>query len=189
MGLAFRAEVQGDVSAEKRLWPVGGIVVDERPATAHRVLHVRQRRRLAAVVVILAAYRKRDAVARRNDDARRPDLDVELDNLARNERLLLVVGVERTVRQRAPGIELPVRSAQPALADRRLGVERALEGDFLAIGIENAQHREDVDVRRRGGHEELQRRGPGDLHLALERRHREGHALARRRVGDEALVR
>src|SRR5258705_337393 len=85
VSLAFRAEVQRDVSPEDRERPVGGIVVDERPAAAHRVLHVGERCRLAAVVVVLPAYCQRDAPALGHDDTGRPDLDVELDDLARLE--------------------------------------------------------------------------------------------------------
>src|SRR5262249_61527193 len=91
--------------------PVGGIVVDEGPAAAHRVLHVSERGRLAAVVVVLAAYRQRYAPALGYDDARRPDLDVELVDFPGLQGLLLVVRVEPPVRQRPLGIELSVRRA------------------------------------------------------------------------------
>ena len=45
------------------------------------------------ILVVLAAHRKRDPVAGRGDDRGRPQLDVELGDLARLERLLLVVRV------------------------------------------------------------------------------------------------
>src|SRR5882672_9716753 len=90
VSLPLRAEIQRYVSAKQRLRPVGGVVVDERPAAAHRILHVRERRRLAAVLIVPAAYRQRDAVARRHHDAGRPDLDVELVDLSGDERLFLV---------------------------------------------------------------------------------------------------
>jgi hypothetical protein len=50
-------------------------------------------------------------------DARRPDLDVKLDRLARRQRLELVVRVVRAVRERPHGIELAVRGARPPLPD------------------------------------------------------------------------
>src|SRR5262245_9295276 len=91
MGRALRVEVQRDLAAEVLGRRVGGIVVRERPTATPRVLHVRQRRRGAVVLVVAAADAERDAVALGNDDAGRPDLDVELDNLTGLERLLLVV--------------------------------------------------------------------------------------------------
>src|SRR5882762_10049872 len=77
-----RAEVQRDFSAEDRKGPVGWVVVDEGPAAAHRVFHIGEGRRFPAVLVVFSADRQRDAVTRRDDDAGRPDLDIELDHFA-----------------------------------------------------------------------------------------------------------
>src|SRR2546423_11286296 len=85
--------------------PVGLIVVDERSAAAHDVLHVRKRCAGPVVLVILAAYRECDAVTGGHDDARRPDLDIELDGLARCEGLKLVVRMVWPVRQTQCRIE------------------------------------------------------------------------------------
>ena len=74
-----------------------------------------------------------DPIARRHHDAGRPDLDVQLVHLAGRERLPLVVGVIRPVGQRQLRVELAVRGAQPALRDRRVRIERALEGDLLHV--------------------------------------------------------
>ena len=51
----------------------------------------------------------------------------------------------------------------------------------LPAGIEHADDQEQVGVPRGGRDEELRRDRAGDLGLALERRHREGHARARAR--------
>src|SRR5262249_56147156 len=94
---------------------VAGMVVEEGPAPRELVLEVRQ---LAAarsgVDVIPAADREADAVAGRNHDRGRPDLDVELDHLALLERLDLVVAVVGPIGRRELLVELAVRGAQPA---------------------------------------------------------------------------
>ena len=71
----------------------------------------------AGIDVILPAYAEADPPALRDNDARGPDFHVEFVHLARRERLLFVVGVEGPVGQRAPGVKLSVRGAQPAVAD------------------------------------------------------------------------
>src|SRR6266487_4501488 len=179
-----RTEVQRDFPAEDRGRPVGFVVVDEGSAAAHGIFHIGEGRSFPVVLVVFSADRERDAKSRRHDDAGRPDFEVELDDFAGLQGLLLVVGVVRTVMQRAHWIELPLRCAQPALSDGRARVERALERDLLSLRVEHAQHREDVRVGGGRGDEELERRRPGDLGFAPERRGGEGHAFARRVVGN-----
>ena len=127
--------------------PVDRIVMQEWAAAFQFVLEVRQPpARAAAIFVVLAAHRERDAIARRHHDRGRPQLDVEFDRLAGVERLLLVVRVIGAVRRRELWIELAVRGAQPALRDRRVRVDRALEHDLLHVGGEDAQHQEQIGV-------------------------------------------
>ena len=124
--------------------------------------------RAAAVFVVLAAHRERDAIARRHDDRGRPQLDVELDRRRRaSSGCDFVVRVIRPVRQRELRIELAVRGAQPALRDRRVRIDRALEHDLLHVGGEHAQHQEQVGIGRRRRHEQLRRERAGDLGFAL----------------------
>ncbi len=130
-----------------------------------------------------------NAVARRHDDAGRPDLDVELVDLSGRERLLLVVRMVRPVGQRARRIELAVRRAQPALRDRRARIERALEDDFLPGGSNTRRIDEQVGVGRCRGEERLQRHRPGDLGRLRERRRGEREAVAQRVVGERRRLR
>ena len=101
------------------------------------------------VLVVAAAHRERDAVAGGHHDRSRPQFHIKRHHLARRERLALVVGVVRAVVGGELGIELAVRGAQPALGDRRVGIERPLERDLLEIGREHPDDEEDVGVSRR----------------------------------------
>ena len=168
--------------------------MDEGPAALHRVLHVRKHCRVTVVLVILAADAERDAVAPGHHDAGRPDLDVELVHLARDQQLLFAMRVIRPAGQRARRIELAVGGTQPALCDGRVRIERPLEHHFLAGRIEHAQHGEDVRIHGRGRHEQLERDRTGDLGSLLECTSRKGSAFAHglvgvRRVRNRRLVR
>ena len=79
-----------------------------------------------------------------------------------------------------------MRAAQPALRDRRVRIERALEGDLLEIGRERAHHQEQVGILGRRRHPQLGRDRPGDLDLVLERLGQECDAVAEARIGDGA---
>src|SRR5436190_21813473 len=98
--------------------PVARIVMQERPAASELVLEVRQ---LAAarprINVVLTTDGEADAMTFRHDDRGRPDLNVEFDDLALLERLLLVMRVIGPIRLRQRLVELAVRGAQPALPD------------------------------------------------------------------------
>ena len=93
--------MQGDLATEDRRRTVGLVVVLEGAATAHRVLHVRQRGDLAVIHIVLAAQQQFHRVALGYDDAGRPDFDVEFIDFARCQRLVFVVRVIR------PGLESP----------------------------------------------------------------------------------
>ena len=126
--------MQARVAAEDVRRPVARIIVQERPAAGELVLEIRQPSAARpGIFVVLAADGERDAIARRHHDRGRPDLDIELDHLAGLERLLLVVGVIGPVGRRELLVELAVRGAQPALADRRMRIDGALEDDFLEV--------------------------------------------------------
>src|SRR5262249_25168444 len=100
-------------------------------AGPHLAERLDARPRLTRINVIGAAYRQRMAIAFRQDDAGWPHFHVDFVDLAWRELLLLVVGVIGSVGQRELGVELAVRAAQPALRDRGMRIERALEGNLL----------------------------------------------------------
>src|SRR5882672_496303 len=175
VGLAPPAAVYRMRAAEARGWPVPRVVVQE-PARAPL------RPGLARPLEVLALERERDAVARRQRRAARPDLDVDLDDLARLELLRLVVRVPGLVRARALRIELPLRRAQPALRHRGPRLDRREERHLLAVRIEGAQRREEVHVVRARRHEELHFDRPGEHERTPEWRTAEGEALAVCRV-------
>ena len=93
--------------AEDLRGTIAGIVVLERTdAGEHRPERAEPGGRPAGIFVIAPAYRQSDAMAGGYDDAGRPDLDVQLVDLAGLQRLLLVVRVVRAVRQRERRVEL-----------------------------------------------------------------------------------
>src|SRR5258706_14232455 len=75
-------EMQRDFSAEDRGRPIGLVVVDEGPATTHGIFHVGEGRCFAVVLVVPSADRERDAIARPDDDAGRPELATTPDTFA-----------------------------------------------------------------------------------------------------------
>src|SRR3954462_3335993 len=172
--------MQRHLAAEDGGRTIGLIVVRERTAALHRVLHVRKRRRRIVVLVIASADAEREPISRRNHDARGPDLDVELHRHAGLERLLLIVRVPRPVRQALRPVDLAVRGAQPALSDRRLGIERSLEQQLLPGGLEDAQDDEEIGVAGRRRSKQLEHGWAGNLHFLLDE-HGEGEPVALRR--------
>src|SRR5262249_52998238 len=95
-------------AAEARWRPVARVVVKE-PARAPL------RPGLARALEVLALQREREAVARRERRASRPDLEVHLDDLSGLQLLRLVVRVPGLVLGRALRLELALRHAQPTL--------------------------------------------------------------------------
>ena len=85
-------------------------------------------------------------MAEGHHDRGRPDLDVELHNLAELQRLLVIVRVIGPVGRRELLVELAMRGAQPALAHRRVRIDRALEHHLLEVAGEHAQHDEQVGI-------------------------------------------
>src|SRR6516225_9088878 len=121
--LAPTAEVQRDFPTVDLEWAVARIVVQEGPAAGELVLHVgKPPARAARVDVIAPADAQPNAVALRHHDTGRDDLDVELIDRARVERLLFIVRVIGPERQRHFLVELAVRGAEPALPDRRVRI-------------------------------------------------------------------
>src|SRR5437879_13773046 len=117
--------------------PVAWIVVQE-PARAF--LHAG----LARALEVLSLQGERESVAGRERKARRPDFEVDFVNLAGFQLLRLVVRMPGLPFGRALRIELPLRDAQPALRDRRPGLDRTQARDFAAVRIKGAQPREGV---------------------------------------------
>ena len=155
--------------------------MQERPAAFQFVLEIRQ---LAAaftgIFVILAAHRERDAVAGRHDDRGRPDFHLQLDRLARRQRLRFVMRVVGPVRLAQCRVQLAVRGPQPALADRRMRVDRALEHHFPAIRRVDTEHDEDIGVRGIRRNPQRDRRRPGDLGFRGKRLRGKDKAVAKR---------
>src|SRR5437764_14837074 len=99
--------MQRGAAAENGRRAVARIVVQERAAAAQLVLEVGQAGTGGLLpFVVAAADAQREAIARRHDDAGRPDLDVERHRLARLERLALVMGVIRAPRLAQLRVEL-----------------------------------------------------------------------------------
>src|SRR5262249_44643245 len=93
------SEVQAGDAREQLGWAVPGIVVQERPAALELVLEIRQPPAARpAVLVVLAANGQAETVTGRQNDAGRPDFDVELDDRAGAQRLPLAVGMIGPVR-------------------------------------------------------------------------------------------
>src|SRR5262249_57799466 len=115
---APRGGVRRYVPAVDLEWAITRIVVQEGPAAGELVLHVgKPPARAAGVDVIAPADAQPDAVALRHHDTGRDDLDVELIDRARVERLLFIVRVIGPEQERQFLVELAVRGAEPALPD------------------------------------------------------------------------
>src|SRR5882672_8044991 len=106
--------------------PVARIVVEE---PARSFLHAA----LARALEVLSLQGERETVACGKREARRPDFEVDFVNLAGFQLLRLVVRMPGLPFGRALRVELALRDAQPALRDRRLGLDRTQERDFPAV--------------------------------------------------------
>src|SRR4051794_26057072 len=78
-------EVERVRAAEDFLRPVARIVVRERADAGERVAQARDHERRAGIFVVSAAHGEREPEACRDDDAGRPDFDVELRGFTRNQ--------------------------------------------------------------------------------------------------------
>ncbi len=83
-------------------------------------------------------------------------------------------------------MKLAVRAAQPTLRNRRVRIERTLEGDFLEVGRERAHHDEQIGVLRCRGHPQFRRDWSGDFHRVHKRFGKESDPVAKARIGDRA---
>jgi hypothetical protein len=84
--------VQGNLAAEDVFRPVDRIVVQKRSDAGKGIAHIRQPVAGGARKnIVLAAHAERQAIAGGDDDAGRPDLDIELVNLAGHQQLFLVM--------------------------------------------------------------------------------------------------
>src|SRR5262245_64440067 len=96
--LPARTRVQRDVAAEDRGRAVARVVMSERPdAGPHLAERLDAGARLAGIHIIGAADGQRDPITFWQNDAGRPDLDVNLVDLARRQLLLLIVRMIRAV--------------------------------------------------------------------------------------------
>ena len=141
-------------------WALGADVLSSPAATIARASEMLRTRAFwghvgkpaagpTGIHIVATADAQRDTIALWHNDAGRDDLDVELIDLSGRERLPFVMGVIGPERPRELRVELAVRCAQPALSDRGMRVERALEHHFLHVRREYAQHEEKVCIARR----------------------------------------
>src|SRR5215468_10968063 len=108
------------------------VVVEERAAAGHLVLERAEPGRPGTVDLVVAAPDgQRHPVPGREDHAGGPDLDIGLVDLARDERLDVIVAVVGPVGGGQLRVELAVGQAEPALCDRGVRVNGARERDFL----------------------------------------------------------
>src|SRR5581483_9913935 len=184
MRLTAGAGVQRDVASEHGRRPVTRIVMRERPdAGPDLAERLHACARFAWIDVVGATDGQREAIAFRQDNAGRPDLDIDLVDLAGGELLLLVMRMVGPVWQRQLWIELAVRAAQPPLSDRGVGVQRSLERDLLEVRRECAHHQEQVGIFGRRRYPEPGGDRAGDLGFLLERFRQEGYAFAHSGIG------
>src|SRR5205823_255069 len=133
--------------------------------------------RMVIVGLVVGVGRAADAVTRLDveaepvtlpeNDGGGPDLDLALHRLTGLEPPPLVVHMVRAVRQRALGVELAVRGAEPSFCQRhRLALRPDLER-VLPIRPDVAQRRVDVHVLRRARHPQRQHDRSGNLSLLL----------------------
>ena len=105
IGFAAGSSVDHRLAAENVGGPVLAIGMEPRARTAG----AEARTGVAArSLEILAGDRHCQAVAGWQHYASRPDLDLEFVNLTRGQRVLIVMGVERPIRQGPRLVELPV---------------------------------------------------------------------------------
>src|SRR5579863_6254306 len=112
---------------------IARIVVEKRPRAAHFVLEIRKpAAAYSRILIILAEQGEPNAITRRQHDARWPDLDVEIGDLAGTQRTQRVVRMPGTIRRTAGDVTLAMRDAQPALSKRCVRIDRALKNNLIA---------------------------------------------------------
>lgn len=121
--------------------------VQERPRASRPPRRITGLVRRDGPLEVLAGDLHREAISARQQDVERPDLDVQLVHGAGGQGLQLVVAVVRSVGPSFRGVEFPVRRAQPALRERRVRVDGALEVDLAPpVGREGLEGHEEVHV-------------------------------------------
>ncbi len=89
----LRAGMQRHLATENRRRAITLVIVQERPATAHRIADIGKTRGWAGIFVVPTTHRQCQPIAGRNNDTGGPDLDVEFIDLAGSQRLDLVMRV------------------------------------------------------------------------------------------------
>src|SRR5262245_25022427 len=141
------AEMQRGHTVENLWRAIMRIVVQERAATGQFVLEIRKLAAArTAIRVVLAADGESNAISGRRDDRGWPNLDIEFDNFAVPQWLLDIMQMVRPMGQRPVELELAVGGPQPALGDRRVGIDRALVYDFLKVRREHPHDHEQIGV-------------------------------------------
>src|SRR6516225_8640437 len=138
VGLLVASKMQACHSAKYVSRPVKRVIMEERTASLQLVLEIRQSSAACSpVFVILAADADADTISGGHDDGRWPDLNVQFRDFAWPELLFFVVRA--------------VRGAQPALRDRSVRVDGALEDNFFEVRREHPHDDEQINIvcRRR----------------------------------------
>lgn len=155
--------MQCGLASEKFRRAVDGTVVQERPPPAQLILEVGELAAAARVLVTLVSDREGEAIARRRDNAGRPNFYVEFDPCAQFQALSLGVRMIWPPGLRERWIEFAVRRPQPALPHRRVRVNRALEDYLLHFERKHAQHGKDIGTLGARRNKQFHSGGAGDF--------------------------
>src|SRR5258708_4069184 len=109
-----RLKVQCVLATEDFRRSIALFGVQKRTDAGHPVHCVGNSGVAEIVTVVVAPHIQTEAVARRNDDRGRPDLDTQLARTVRLGRLRLVMRMDRPVGQGLLRIQLAMRRSQPA---------------------------------------------------------------------------
>src|ERR1700730_908486 len=140
-------DMQCGRSCEQPVWPIAGIIVQKWSASQQLFLEIGEFRAVLCLpLIVLSAYAQRDTIPFWDDDRCRPYFNREINGVARLQSLHFVMGVVRTVRSRQGFIELAMRSAQPALCDRCVRVNRTCESHLTHIRTKNPEDGKDIGV-------------------------------------------
>src|SRR6185437_1909438 len=101
--------MQGVPAGENCGRPVVAVDMKKGPDTFHRIRRIRQRDIGAIDLIVLSAHRQCEAVARTQDNRRRPYFDIELDLYARSKRPCLIMRMPGPIRPRKSCVKLSMR--------------------------------------------------------------------------------
>jgi hypothetical protein len=120
--------------------------MEERPAASQFVLEVRKLPTATGVLIIPASNLERNPITRGYNNARRPNFNLQFDGNTELQESRFIMRMIRPPRFRQRRVKLSMRGTQPALADRRMRINRTLECNFLQVGRENSEHGKNIGV-------------------------------------------